>query len=900
MLAVLTLVIDTLGGFTALERWTVDQRMTTLPRPFRPMTDRIVHVDIDDGAITRFGRWPWDRAMLADAIAELTHAGARTIALDLLLSEEQQYPRGTVPSIDHDRVFAETLAASSCVLPVVLYEDRVFDAAWRRDPGPRELARLLHVLTQDIQTADRVVARRAGLTEPRRRVFLESPLRYKRAAAWRALARVPSRVAPPSWEEYERQMTPHRTTLSGDYPERPVLQWAWRQHLAWTAVRPLLARTRHHAGTYQDIAPLPAYGMHADAIGFVNFEARAHEDGVLREIPIVRAAPNGDVLQFGLAAAARHLGLDDDDVRIEPDVAIIGDTRLPLRDGRLWIAWPSSQSRPRWAGLLNQSAANPDPAGHLSIRAVIEIAHARRTRRTLERNHAELTALVLDHANVSRDDTPLDDPHLLAEAADEVSFTLSEVGPADDRGPEPDTHDTTEPDPFLDHVHNCRLWADVAVALDEARTRITVAEQRLRHAVEDRLVFVGWTATGAAADSFPTALDPVTPGVVVHAAVADMAMTGRAVRFVSDLGAVWFTLLPALLCAVIAARFAALQSSGLCGVVVLAYAAAAGWLFAHVEIAIPVAAPLVASIGVWVGCTAVDAVLSQAARRRITHQFRARVSGQLVDFLVANPAAVTVDGVEREMTVLFGDLADFTAVSESLGGRHTVAMLNRYLGGLSDALIDHGAYVNKFLGDGLMAFWSAFEPDPEQATRACAAIVACRGVMQELNRESAARGLPSLGLRIGVTTGSVVVGDCGAPPRLHDYTVIGDAVNLAARLESANKQFGTSSLIDGRTRALLDPDVAMVRPVGRVCVVGQTAAVDVFEVVETDCPPAFIELSRRVVDALAAGRDADAREALASFEGRFGVTPWSTRTARALAEMEAAGADVGTLQLHVK
>jgi adenylate cyclase len=191
---------------------------------------------------------------------------------------------------------------------------------------------------------------------------------------------------------------------------------------------------------------------------------------------------------------------------------------------------------------------------------------------------------------------------------------------------------------------------------------------------------------------------------------------------------------------------------------------------------------------------------------------------------------VSLEGREKEVTCFFSDLAGFTAISEQLDSRQTVALLNRYMAAMNEELTRREAYVNKFLGDGIMAVWGAFASEPRHVELACRAALACVSRLGQLARELEAQGLPRLSMRIGIATGVATVGDCGAPPDLRDYTVIGDTANLAARLESANKQFGTRILIDGRTRELL-PDDLLTRPLGSVAVVGQQQATDLFELV---------------------------------------------------------------------
>ena len=151
----------------------------------------------------------------------------------------------------------------------------------------------------------------------------------------------------------------------------------------------------------------------------------------------------------------------------------------------------------------------------------------------------------------------------------------------------------------------------------------------------------------------------------------------------------------------------------------------------------------------------------QREKRRISRQFRARVPEALVDELSRDPDALSMRGVRREVCVMFGDLAGFTTISERLGSEETVALLNTAMAGLTRRVTSHGAYLNKFLGDGFLAFWSAFGEQADQANLACLAALECQEFMDEMNN-TLPKGGTRLGLRIGIATGEAIVGDCGA------------------------------------------------------------------------------------------------------------------------------------------
>ncbi|MCP3903038.1 MAG: adenylate/guanylate cyclase domain-containing protein [Planctomycetes bacterium] len=823
--------IDVLGGFTRWERLSVDYRFTGAFRPAEPMTDQIVHVDIDDMSLDLIGWWPWPRTRIADAVDELQAAGAKTIALDIMWSE---------PSVDpaEDRHFAAALSRLQSVLAVDI-DAGTYDPLWLTETGRAELERLLDVLGENIRLEEREALDEAQVTGQRRTLFRGRPWRYKNAAAWKVL-----RTADPpfsSFQAFERAIAPDLTEITRSYAEQDLLRSTWRQDEAWRIVRDHLQPT-DHLGDYCDRPPISALAEAASGVGSVTVTKHVHGDGAVREVPMDEDAPGGTALQFGLAAAMVHGDIEPVDVTFESDRITVGDeVTLPLNDGNLWIRWPTSTTADRWVGLLRQTEADAEGAGHLAIREVVELADSRRTMEKNTELFRELTADVLTAANIPFEPGSELDPEMIEEAADDIEFMLEEVDPE------------TPAEELTEKQRVGRVWRQLRTVVDEDAAKIARASAHIRERVEGKLVFVGMTATGSAADFVQTPLDAKTPGVIVHAVVAHQAMTGQAIHFVPGRVSPILVVLLGLLCTLAGARFSAWVSAMLVGVMIAALIGAGLWLFASSDLLIPLVAPSTAGVSSWVACTALQAVISQQERNRVTRQFRARVSAQLVDHLAEHPGALSVSGEERELTVMFADLAGFTSISESLGGAKTVSTLNTYMSALTDILIEEDAYVNKFLGDGFMAFWSAFELDGDQAAKACRSALRCQDVVRDLNGTGDLTDVPDLGLRIGIATGHVVVGDCGAPPELNDYTVIGDAVNLAARLESANKQFGTQILVNGRTQELADGS-STLRPIGRVVVVGQSAPSEVFEILPADAPSEIVDATARAVAAFQEGR----------------------------------------------
>lgn len=206
--------------------------------------------------------------------------------------------------------------------------------------------------------------------------------------------------------------------------------------------------------------------------------------------------------------------------------------------------------------------------------------------------------------------------------------------------------------------------------------------------------------------------------------------------------------------------------------------------------------------------------------------FRRYLSADLVKTLVDQGVVAELGGERRNMSVMFMDLEGFTATSERLGHR-IVPLLGEYFGAMSKAIEGQRGTIDKFIGDAVMAFWGAPNYDEDHPTLVCRAALDCAAGMAALRVDWARRGLPELKLRIGLTTGRMVVGNIGSAERLN-YTVIGDPVNLASRLEGMNKEFGSTILISHNTWELARYDI-VTRRLDAVKVRGRETAIAVYE-----------------------------------------------------------------------
>ena len=206
--------------------------------------------------------------------------------------------------------------------------------------------------------------------------------------------------------------------------------------------------------------------------------------------------------------------------------------------------------------------------------------------------------------------------------------------------------------------------------------------------------------------------------------------------------------------------------------------------------------------------------------------FRRYLPADLVRTLMDQGVVAELGGERRTLSVLFMDLEGFTSMTERLGHR-MVPLLGEYLGAMSEQLMAQRGTIDKFIGDAIMAFWGAPLRNEEHATDACRAALNCQQRFVQLQTAWVARGLPRLNMRIGLNTGRMVVGNIGSEDRLN-YTVIGDSVNLASRLEGLNNSYGTMILISQNTYELAKYDI-VARKLNTVAVRGKEEAVAVYE-----------------------------------------------------------------------
>jgi adenylate cyclase len=413
--------------------------------------------------------------------------------------------------------------------------------------------------------------------------------------------------------------------------------------------------------------------------------------------------------------------------------------------------------------------------------------------------------------------------------------------------------------------------------LDEGKPPI-IKDEELKGAY----VIVAATAHGLR-DLRPTPMSEAQLGAEINANVLDNLEAGQWIGRVSPALDGLITL---LLCLIAALAMTALSRAFkrvivafplmLLATVAISggYVLLARWALAShdlwVGVATPVAASAVASFVTLITLSAVE----RQNRRFVQEALGRYTSPALVQELIDHPEHLSLEwGEEREMSVYFSDLAGFTTISEDLSAKDLVTLLNEYLTEMTDLVLSHGGVVDKYIGDAVMAFWGAPIRDKNHALNAVTCAIAMRKKCDELRAGWQERFGHELHARAGVNSGGSIVGNMGSKHK-YNYTVMGDMVNLAARLEGANKPYGTYLMISETTLADLN-GAAEVRELDLVAVKGKNKPVRVFEVLELKgkADPKLVETARRFEEGLALYRAMKFAEAKAIFTELAGDPP---------------------------
>ena len=344
---------------------------------------------------------------------------------------------------------------------------------------------------------------------------------------------------------------------------------------------------------------------------------------------------------------------------------------------------------------------------------------------------------------------------------------------------------------------------------------------------ENKFVFVGDVSTGIA-DAGQTPLDRYAPLVMIHAAL----MNGLLTHTFYQQWSFWDVLALMCLIGILVGLAATAQSSmvlySMGAIIFVGLLVLTGIEWVHFTL-FPLVSVLTSFLVTFFGIVIGLEVAITKDQAFIRNTFAKYVSEKVVNELLQHPESIHLGGEERVLSVMFSDIANFTTLAEQVSPTELVGFLNEYLTAMTAIVMEQGGIIDKFIGDAIMADFGAPIPIPRHADLAVRTALRMQRRLEELRPKWLKQGFPELHCRVGINTGTMVVGNIGSD-QVFNYTAVGDAVNLASRLEGANKHYKTLIMISEYTHNALTPHLFHTRLLDVIRVKGKSQAVKVYEV----------------------------------------------------------------------
>jgi adenylate cyclase len=345
-------------------------------------------------------------------------------------------------------------------------------------------------------------------------------------------------------------------------------------------------------------------------------------------------------------------------------------------------------------------------------------------------------------------------------------------------------------------------------------------------AVTGKILMVGPFADGIAQDEKPTPFG-LMYGIEIHANALNTILMNSFLRAVPGWLDLFLLALLIFMVAFVSSRFSAPWSLGTVLLCVVVFFLSVTFIFEYRELIIDFPKPAIGMVFTFVAVVSYRAMTEERDKKMIRATFGKYVSPRVVDQILENPPEL--GGVDKDLTVLFSDIRGFTTLSENMTPQELVNHLNEYLTAMTDIILEYGGTLDKYVGDEVMCFWGAPLPQQDHAVLACKCALRQMEKLHELNEHWPEAKRINIG--IGLNSGIMTVGNMGSPGRMN-YTLMGDNVNLGARLEGTNKQYGTNIIISEFTYGMVK-DKFIVRELDNIRVKGKNKPALIFELVDS-------------------------------------------------------------------
>ena len=810
-----SLVIVLLNLFTPFEE--VDRRLYDIllhVRPAVPEHPSILLIDVDDLAIAKVGTWPWGRNLMADGLITLREFGASYAVFDIEYVDKS--PLGINAEVLNQEIPAALKAEFGAVQQNV--ED-LFTALRQRQISLAQAGGFVKDL------ADLTEASKASLVKKISQVARNNDELLGRSARLFKSAYFTMNMLPetdPTVPDELRKQATDKLGIAG-----------------------VVAAPDYTLGA-EDVRPAiwPILGRAAGA-GFPNVVI--DEDGVRRRIEVIRGYHGRWFPQLGVSALLAWMGnpaieLSTNEIVFKSAKLPSGETkdvRIPLdAKARMLINWPKKT--------FNESFR------HMSFYKLVlhkelerDLAHNLATMRDAGYlNYAKEGDAFLGSYNeaekILQEALDTEKPELLADhyKLRESFFVAARAfltGDAETRIQADIDSQIAKPNAGENQKKEYRtLKNEVAKIFSEARKQaesLATLRSELRESLAGAFCIIGQTGTSTT-DIGVNPFEKEYMNVGTHASVVNTILTGR---FLDELPW-WYSaiagVIVAFLITFITRNVKPLMSIlvGMAGFVLILAGGSAFFVATGSYLAI--LTPGLIVFLTFLVLAVVNFLVTAQDRTFIRGAFGHYLSAAVINELLSNPDKLKLGGEKKYMTAMFTDIKGFSTVSESLDPTDLVHLLNLYLTEMSDIVLDLLGTIDKYEGDAIISFFGAPVEMNDHARRACLAAIRIKRTEEELNRKFLADSLTSAPLltRIGINTGDMVVGNMGTKRKM-DYTIMGSNVNLAARLEGVNKQYGTWILTSETARAQAGDDI-YTRRLDRVRVVGINEPVRLYEIIE--------------------------------------------------------------------
>ncbi|MDR3146783.1 MAG: CHASE2 domain-containing protein [Treponema sp.] len=814
-------------------------------RPDRERIDNVEFLDVDDEAIAYNGVFPWPRSVMADGLLRLKEYGTAAVVLDIEFIDKGPAGIDTVYldrdfPVDFEQTFYNVSTNVSDLLAAL--------GSGRLDPGDAERygEELVSLIREE---KEQLFQKTLGIAR-------DNDVYLTQASA--LLGR--------TWATLNLQTEP----LVGEQAARRSLA---EQRFSY----PVQAGPGVPGGDFVDVLPaLPSFLEVARGAGFTNVDV--DRDGVRRRIFLAQKVHDHWYFQLAFAPLVEYLG--NPELRLEKRRLILKNARVPApgsgpastRDivipldegGRMMLDWPTTNFPDSFAPHTSFAEFSylEDLESYMK-RYLVDLGGSNLP--FFAQFDPELAPLagLLARINSLFDNARQSRARALAECSDEafVSYlayrsealdlirSLGELEPGAKVRALVKDLERDYPDDLAFIQDAAEHIATLVGYLGTARELYQARHTLLRERLEGKFCIIGRVDTGTS-DIGVNPFYGEYVNVGTHAVVLDTILRESFVRPLSPLWNAAFCVVLALLFMLVLRGLKPLPRTALGVGATLLFALAIFALFRYTGVFLNPLGPVLAALVAVVVRELVSYVVSEQEKQFINRALSTYVSKEVVEELVANPLLLQLGGSKRQMSVIFTDIQSFSTISEQLDPEQVVQLLNRYLTVMSDIIMENMGTIDKYEGDAIIAFFGAPVHREDHAILACRSAVQMKQVEPALNRELIEQGLITGGVlgalrdrgfkldagapvplytRIGINSGDMVVGNMGTATKMN-YTIMGNAVNLAARLEGVNKQYHTGGiLISEYTRNAIG-DEFVCRRLDRVRVVGLSTPVRLYEV----------------------------------------------------------------------